>query len=209
MRSLGWVAATAVLVLGAVAVAVPQTTLASWQDDEASGGQFTSGVFQSQSQTAGSAEWASHPVGSPAELHVGELTGLAPGGTAEAPTAGASQYYWLNLRTAPGSHWAGGVALSGNSATGDLADVLEYRMMPRTASTEPCTAADMAPAADYWQPVTESLSGNLGLTAPADARGAIGICLEVRLAASAAGAAGSGYQGASAAVTWNFTLTQS
>ena len=208
MRRVVLVVATVALVLGVAVATVPESTLASWQDDEHAAGQFAAGVFQSQAQTAGTTDWATHPAGSPAELTVGDLTGLAPGGTSAAPTAGESHYFWLNLRTAPGSTWAGDIWLTGNSASGALAPALEYRMMPRAASTAPCTAADMAEAADYWQPVDESLSGDLGLTVDADATSTVGLCMEVRLAASAGGAAGSGYQGASADLSWDFTLIQ-
>lgn len=41
-----------------------------------------------------------------------------------------------------------------------------------------------------------------------DAADAVGLCFEVRVAASASGPAGSAYQGASADLRWDFTLVQ-
>lgn len=198
----------AVLLLGTAVLVAPEWTLASWQDDERGSAEFTAGTFQSQSQTSGNTDWATHPAGSPAVLAVDGLTGLAPGGTRDAPTAGTSALYWINLRTAPGSHWGGRVALTAPESSGALAAALEYRMVPRTASTAPCTAADMAASNGWWQPADQPISGDLGLRVAADGGSAVGLCVEIRVAASAAGAAGSVYQGASADLRWDFTLVQ-
>jgi len=196
------------LLLGAAATVGIDHTLAAWRADERSGAEFAAGVFQSQSQTTAATEWQTHPDGAAAELAVTDLTGLAPGGTHDAPTAGESHYVWLNIRTAPGSHWGGRLHLIGNSGTGDLAPALEYRFAPRAASTADCTAADLAAAPADWQPITDSLAADTGLTVSPDAADAVGLCFEVRVAASASGPAGSAYQGASADLRWDFTLVQ-
>jgi len=195
---------TAVLLLGSAVLLAPQETLASWLDDERGAADFTAGMFQSQSQTEGSAEWATHSADQPAELSLTGLSGLAPGGGLSG-VAGDPQYFWLNLRTAPGSDWDAALWAGGTSATGGLAPALEYRLAPRTPSTTACTAADFANVGDVWLPVTTPLTGDSNVRIGTDG---VGLCFAVRVAASAAGAANSGFQGQSADLSWTFTLLQ-
>ncbi|HEY0188724.1 MAG TPA: hypothetical protein VGC67_14630 [Cellulomonas sp.] len=200
-----------------VAVLLPRTgwTLATWTAAERSGAGFEAGIFQSQSQAAGSTEWTTHPVGSPVTLSLDGLTGLAPGGDSTAPTAGEPRLVWLNLRTGPASTWSGQVRLTGSTAEGALAPALEYRVVSRAASTDRCTAADLGtgtPVAGSdaaWQPAGTVPADPVALPVAADAGDAAGLCLAVRVAADAAGAtAGAGYQGAGADLGWTFTLSQ-
>lgn len=206
-RVLGVLAGGLVLGVGSV------WTLAAWQDTEAASATFTAGVFETQSQGAGG-DWAHHPPGSAASLGA-DLTGLAPGGTYDAPTAGESAYGWMNVRTAPGSTRGGDVALTGVTAEGGLAPALEYRVVAREESTAACTAADFGGGATYlaggpssYVPATAGAPGGGTATVAADAQDAAGLCLDVRVAAPGDGDTGAGVQGTSTRLALTVTVTQ-
>lgn len=212
--------AAAVVLAALVAVVaslLPRTgwTLATWTATERSAAGFEAGIFQSQSQAAGSTEWAAHPVDAPAALSLDGVTGLAPGGTSTAITAGEPQLFWLNLRTGPGSSWSGQIRLTGSTAQGGLAPALEYRIVSRAASTAACTTADLdagtslAGTSTSWQPAGTVPPTPVAVPVAADAADPAGLCVAVRVAATAGGAPSGGYyQGAGADLTWTFTVTQ-
>jgi hypothetical protein len=188
-------------------------SLAAWTAAERSAADFRSGIFWSQSQADGT-DWAAHPVGSAVSLSATDVTGLAPGGTLEAPTAGEPVLLWLNLRTGLVSTWSGRVQLVESTGSSTLAPALEYRVVSRAASTTACTSADLDAGTDLagsspdWVPVGTVSTEGERLALGASQSAPLGLCVAVRVAASAAGAAGSGYQGTSADLTWTFTVTQ-
>lgn len=187
-------------------------TVAAWHDPEAASTTFTSGTFETQSQGTGG-DWAHHGRGDPATL-TSDLTGLAPGGTYEAPTAGGSHYGWLNLRTAPGSTRGGQVQLEDVSADGALAGVLEYRVAARAASTAACTASDFSAEATYLAGGPDSYqvlgSGTDGRSVEigADGQDSVGLCLDLRVAAPDDGDTGRDVQGTSSQVGLSVTISQ-
>lgn len=197
------------LVLGAGATA----TAATWNDPEQGAGSFRAGVFATQSQ-GGDGSWASHPAESPAVVTVTGV--LAPGGTGDRPDAGPPVYAWINVRTTDASDLPGLVGLEAvdTAGPGALTPVLEYRVVQREVGQAPCTAADFAWAGAHflaggparYQPVTETPAGTGG-PVTVD-RAGTGLCVEVRLTASAAGAeAGARYQGVASTLTFRFALT--
>ncbi|GAA1490744.1 SipW-dependent-type signal peptide-containing protein [Brachybacterium sacelli] len=187
-------------------------TVAAWHDPEAATATFTAGTFETQSQAAGTG-WAHHGPGDPATL-AADLTGLAPGGTYEAPTAGESHYGWLNLRTASGSTRGGQVLLEDVSADGALAGVLEYRVVAREASTAQCTATDFSAGATYLAGGPDSYlgvgSGTDGVSTEigADSQDALGLCLDLRVAAPGDGDAGKDVQGTGSQVGLSVSASQ-
>ena len=187
-------------------------TVAAWHDPQAASATFTAGTFETQSQTAGS-DWAHHGPGDPAILAT-DLTGLAPGGTYVAPTAGDSHYGWLNLRTASGSTRGGTVQLDEVSAEGALAQALEYRVVVREASIAQCTASDFSAGATYLAGGPDSYqvfgTGMDGTSAEigADAQDSLGLCLDLRVAAPRDGDAGGDVQGTSSPVGLSVTISQ-
>ncbi|WP_114853848.1 SipW-dependent-type signal peptide-containing protein [Brachybacterium sp. YJGR34] len=201
------------LLAGGLALGVAGSlTVASWQDSEAAATTFVAGTFETQSQGAGG-DWAHHAPGSAASLSA-DLSDLAPGGTWDAPTAGASHYGALNVRTARGSTRGGEVLLEGVTAEGALADAVEYRVVARSASSAPCTAADFGPDARYLAGGPDSY---VDLGAPLDATSAevgadgadpLGLCLDLRAAAPTTGATGAEVQGTSARIDLTLTVTQ-
>lgn len=201
------------LLAGALVLGIGATaTAAAWNDQERAAGSFRAGVFATQSQGTDGL-WAPHPAGSPASL---TLTGtLAPGGTGEPAVAGPPAFAWLNVRTTDASDLLGLVGLEAVEVTGPdmLAPALEYRVVERAASQSPCTADDfdvpgawfLAGGADHYQPLAGTPAATGGpVTVGQDGTG---LCVQVRLAASAAGAdAGAHYQGAQSALTFRFSL---
>ena len=109
-RSAGIALGISVVTGGSVIGAVTGMTLASWQDEEKSVSSFAAATFETQSQGDGG-DWAHHEAGEPASLGA-ELTGLAPGGTASAPAAGASHYSQCRIRTSSDSSRGGTVRVS-------------------------------------------------------------------------------------------------
>ena len=205
---------TLAVLAGGLALGVAAAwTVAAWQDPEAASSTFTAGTFETQSQGAGGS-WAHHESGSPASL-AADLTGLAPGGTAEEPAAGESHYGWLNVRTAPGSTRGGEVSLAELTAGGQLATALEYRVVVREASTAECSAADFAEGATYlaggpagYLPVTAGAPSGPTVTVGPDGTDPMGLCLDLRVAAPSEGDTGAGIQGGSADVVLTVTVTQ-
>jgi|GEM_PF-1759676 len=196
----------------AVAVAVGRSpwTDAAWTNREHAVATFHAVSFQTQSQAAGSTGWAHHPTGDPAQLFLDQEE-LAPGGTRLEPAAGPSIYSWFNVRTSPDTDTAAHLSLTDVSAVGDLAAAVDYRVVARTASTAPCSAADFTADASY---LAGSATGYAHLTGwvspepsvPLGAHGTdpAGLCVEMRLAADAPNS----YQGTHADVVWSFTVTQ-
>lgn len=205
---------TLAVLAGGLALGVAAAwTVAAWQDPEAASSTFTAGTFETQSQGAGT-EWAHHESGSPAPL-AADLTGLAPGGTAEEPAAGESHYGWLNVRTAPGSTRSGEVALADLTATGRLAEAMEYRLVVREASTAECSAADFGAGATYlvggpssYASLTSGTPAGSTVTVGPDGQDPVGLCLDLRVAAPGSGGGSSDVQGSSADISLAVTVTQ-
>ena len=203
----------AVLAGGLVLGVASAWTVAAWQHPEVAASTFTAGTFETQSQGAGGS-WSHHPGSAPATL-AADLTGLAPGGTAEEPAAGTSHYGWLNVRTAPGSSRGGDVTLAELVGDGPLADQLEYRVVVRAASTTTCSAADFGADATYLAGgpsgyAAVSAGPPSGATIPVGPDGAdpVGLCLDLRMAAPHPGETGTDVQGGSADVALTVTITQ-
>lgn len=201
------------ILAGGLALGVASAvTVAAWHDPEAASTTFTAGTFETQSQGAGG-DWAHHGSGDPATL-AADLTGLAPGGTYEAPAAGESHYGWLNLRTSAGSTRGGQVQLDDVSADGTLAGALEYRVVVREASTAACTASDFSAEATYLAGGPDSYqvlgSGTDGASTEigADSQSSLGLCLDLRVAAPDHGDTGSDVQGTSSQVGLSVTIAQ-
>lgn len=185
-------------------------TVAAWQDPEMAAASFSAGSFETQSQTAAGG-WAHHPAGTPASLAI-ETSGWAPGGTRQAPEAGASHYTWINLRTASAESKSGTGYLSSVSGSGALAAVLEYRAVLRTASSAQCSAADFGGSANYlagdaqsYLPVDAQLADPEGFSV--NDSGA-GICLELRVAQPREGEQGQAIQGSSAQLNLSLEIIQ-
>lgn len=187
-------------------------TVAAWQDPEAATGTFTAGTFETQSRGSGG-EWAHHPPGS-AVLLSADLTGLAPGGTAQSPAPGESHYGGIALRTSAGSTRGGQVQLGAVGADGPLAGALEYRVVAREASTASCTAADFGAGATYLAGGPTSYSPLVGGVDPgsleigADGQDPVALCLELRVSAPADGDDGAAVQGTDAQVGLSVTIAQ-
>lgn len=199
----------AALTVAAVAVGVSWTD-ATWADTETGTATFRAAVFQTQSQAAGSSEWADHPIGSPAELFLDQVE-LAPGGTRLAPAAGPSIYSWINLRTSAGTDDPARAQLTGLTADGDLAPAVDLRVVARTASQDACTAADFTDSATYlagtatsYAHATGGAYGDASVRLGAHGTDPAGLCVELRLAQGAPDS----FQGESARLTWSFTVTQ-
>lgn len=176
-------------------------TLAAWTDTENATGSFGASIFDTESQSAGSA-YASHTSAPGASLTF-DATSMSPG---------VSFYAWLNVRTTATTNIAGTVALSSvaNDA-GGLVGALQYRAV-RTASPNPASACDatafagtpvfVAGAAAAYLPVTQVPASPVASPIAA-AGGAIGYCFEVRITPGSANS----FQGTTATVTWTFTST--
>lgn len=203
----------AVLAGGLVLGVASAWTVAAWQHPDVATATFTAGTFETQSQGAGGS-WSHHPDGAPATL-AADLTGLAPGGTAEEPAAGASHYGWLNVRTAPGSSRGGDVALTDLAGDGPIADYLEYRVVVRPASTSTCSAADFGADATYLAGGPSSYAA-VGAGPPSEATipvgpdgtDPVGLCLDLRVAAPSDGDTGADVQGDAADLALTVTITQ-
>ncbi|WP_221586222.1 SipW-dependent-type signal peptide-containing protein [Microbacterium sp. G2-8] len=212
-RTTGFATVLAVLAGGLALGVASAWTVAAWQDPEAATTSFTAGTFDTQSQGA-SGEWASHEPGSPALLSA-DLTGLAPGGSYDAPAAGDSQYVWLNVRTGESSTRGGSVQLGSFTADGALADALEYRVVTRVASESECTAADFTADAIYLVGgpdlfASTSAPAPTGATVGigAHAQNAAGVCAEIRVAAPAHGDTGALTQRTTSHISLTVTVTQ-
>ncbi|MEH3090270.1 MAG: SipW-dependent-type signal peptide-containing protein [Microbacterium arborescens] len=195
-RLLALLAAGSVLGVGTV------STIAAWTDSETATGAFAASVFDTQSQSAGTPTYASHPTGGPSAALTFTAAGLSPGVATQA---------WLNIRTSPASTVGGTVALTGASSTGVLSSALEYRAvrLPAAVPTATCNAAAfsgspvfIAGGASSYIPVTSTPSP--AVANAIDAAGAqLGFCIEVRVRTGAENS----FQGTSATVTWTFTGT--
>ena len=195
-RLLALLAAGSVLGVGTV------STIAAWTDSETATGGFAASVFDTQSQTAGTPTYASHPSGGPSAALTFTAAGLSPGVATQA---------WMNIRTSPTSTVGGSVALTGASSAGGLTAALEYRAvrLPSAVPASTCNAAAftgspvfIAGGASSYIPVTSVPSS--AVASAIDGAGAqLGFCIEVRVQPGAA----NGFQGSSATVTWTFTGT--
>ncbi len=205
----------ALLAVGVVFGVGTASTVAAWTDTEAASSSFAASVFDTQSQTAGTPEFASHPAGSAASL---VFTGgaLHPGAVAHA---------WINVRTSPASTVGGTVVLSGVSSseppppvttpvTPLVASALEYRIvrLPGLAPGSACGAAAFGGANPFvagsgagYLPVLQTPPSGVTPTPLGPAGAGIGFCVEVRMSPEAANS----LQGRSATVTWTFTGTSS
>ncbi|QLD11641.1 SipW-dependent-type signal peptide-containing protein [Microbacterium oleivorans] len=193
----------AVLAAGSVLGVGMISTIAAWTDTEVVTGAFNASTFDTQSQSAASPTYASHATSATSAALTFTSAGLSPGATTQA---------WLNIRTSPTSTVGGSITLTGATASGTLATVLEYRAVRLAAAvpTSTCNAAAfttgtptfIAGGSSTWLPVTTAPTPVVA--SAIDAAGAqLGFCVEVRIAPTAA----STFQGAGATVTWTFTGT--
>jgi len=192
----------AVLAAGVVFGVGAAATLAAWNDSEFASGSFASSVFDTESQTAGSATYASRPAAPGASLTF----------AAGSMSPGVSHYAWLNIRTTTATTVAGTVSLASvaNDA-GGLVGALQYRAvrMAAPSPTATCgaaaftgTPAFIAGAGATYLPVT-SVPGTPVASPIAAAGGQLGYCFEVRVAPGAANT----FQGQTASITWQFAAT--
>jgi predicted ribosomally synthesized peptide with SipW-like signal peptide len=191
----------AVLAAGVVLGIGTAATLAAWTDTENATGSFGASVFGTESQSAGSPEYASNTTAPGASLTF----------NASAMSPGNSYYAWLNVRTTANSTVGGTVTLSSAAGSGTIATALQYRAVRVTA---PASAATCNAGAFTTSPVF--IAGNastyLGLSAlPTTpvastigaAGAALGYCFEVRMPTGTPGS----FQGTTGTATWTFTAT--
>lgn len=190
-------AAGVVLGVGTIA------TIAAWTDGENATGSFGASVFDTESQSAGTPVYASHP-NAPGAVMSFAATAMSPG---------TAHYAWVNVRTTAASTVGGTVTLTAASATGVLAPALQYRMvrLATAGSAATCVAGAftgspvfVAGAAAAYSAVTTVPASPIAN--PIGAAGSeLGFCVEVRVAPGSANS----YQGQTATVTWAFTSTSS
>lgn len=201
-RRLGLRRVAAVLAAGAVLGIGSIATIAAWTDNENATGAFSTSIFDTESQSAGSPAYASRPT--------------APGATlsfaATAMSPGVSSYAWVNVRTTAASTVGGTITLTSATATGTLAPALQYRMVRLGAagSAANCVATAftagtpvfVAGASGTYSAVTTVPASPVAN--PIGAGGSeLGFCVEVRVTPGSANS----YQGQTATVTWAFTAT--
>lgn len=176
-------------------------TLAAWTDTENASASFTTSVFDTESQSAGSPSYTSNTAAPGASLTF----------SASAMSPGVSYYAWWNVRTTPTTNVAGSVALTGVAATGALAPALQYRMVRMSAPSPTATCGSaaftgspvfVAGASGSYLAVTQVPASPVASPIAASG-GQLGYCLEVRVISGSA----SSFQGQTATVTWTLTST--
>jgi predicted ribosomally synthesized peptide with SipW-like signal peptide len=185
------------LLAGALVLGVgATTTLASWTDSESATGSFTTSVFDTESSTTAGV-WVDN-LGVPGATLAFDATAMSPA---------VSFYAWLNVRTTAASTVGGTVTLTGATAAGTLAPVLEYRTVRTPASGTTCDAAAFS-GTPTW--IAGAASAYLAATAVPDTAiasaitspsGELRYCFDVRVQSGA----DSSYQGTAATVTWSLT----